>query len=55
MTVVDILGSAAGAPSIVLIVSVFPYGISELSVVLGGGFRGSDQLLLEKQEMSRAV
>ena len=43
VTVVDVLGSAAEAPSIVLIVSVFPYGISELSVVLVGGFLGGDR------------
>ena len=54
VTVVDILGSAAEAPSMVLIVSVFPYGMSELSVVLVGGFLGSDSFLVEQQEMSRA-
>ena len=34
VTVVNVLGSAAEASSIVLIVSVFPYEMSELSVVL---------------------
>ena len=55
VAVVDVLGSAAEAPSVVLIVSVFPYGMSELSVVLVAGFLGSDRFLVEQQEMSRAV
>ena len=55
MAVVGVLGSAAEAPSVVLIVSVFSYGMSELSVVLVGGFLGSDRFLVEQQEMSRAV
>ena len=53
--VVGALGFAAEAPSGAQTVPLLPCGGSELPVVLAGGFVGSEGLLLEQQDMSRAV